>query len=148
MKNSLCNEIFNFDVHNIKNVYLSKNEIYNQFLLYMFFNLDADLLLVYSTLNEATEVYNDLRNYVDNIYIFPEDDFMTKNAIAMSPELLYLRLKLLNNIKSKERKIVLVHYNSFVKKVPNKSLYEEKKIIFNINDSLNLDKIFKKLLEN
>ena len=33
----LCKKLFDFDINNIKNVSISDNEIYNQFILYTFF---------------------------------------------------------------------------------------------------------------
>ena len=37
MKNKLYEELFDFDISNIKKISVSKNEIYNQLLLYIFF---------------------------------------------------------------------------------------------------------------
>ena len=96
MKDSLYNTLFDFDVNKVKKISITKNEIYNQLLLYMFFSLNKNILLVVPTLNEATEIFNELKNYIDDVYLFPEDDFMVKNAIASSSELLFMRLNLIN----------------------------------------------------
>ena len=39
-----------------------------------------------------------MKNYIDDEYIFPEDDFITKRAIASSPELLFMRSKIYKRI--------------------------------------------------
>lgn len=39
MKNKLYEELFDFDISNIKKISVSKNEIYNQLLLYIFLRL-------------------------------------------------------------------------------------------------------------
>ena len=71
MKNKLYEELFDFDISNIKKISVSKNEIYNQLLLYIFFTSKKNILLVVPTLNEATEIYNEMKNYLDEVYLFP-----------------------------------------------------------------------------
>ncbi len=148
MKESLAFKLFDFDINNNKKISVSKNEIYNQLLLYIYFKCNKNIILVYSTLNEATETYNDIKNYIDNVYLFPEDDFMNKKAIAASPELLYMRVNLLNKINDKTKKIIIVHFNSFIKKVPNKKEYINSKIILKVGDIIDREDLIKKLLVN
>ena len=99
MSNNLHKELFDFNIDKTKKISITKNEIYNQLLLYIFLTYNKNLLLVLPTLNEATEVYNELKNYLDEVYLFPEDDIMTKTAIASSPELLFMRVNILNKFK-------------------------------------------------
>lgn len=148
MSYNLYNKLFDFDVFKIKKISVSKNEIYNQLLLYIFFNCNKDLLLVYPTLNEATEVYNELKNYTDNVYLFPEDDYISKKAIASSPELLFMRVTFLNKINSVSKKIVIVHLNSFIKKLPNKKSYLENKINLKKGQIINRNDLINRLLKN
>ena len=77
MSNNLHKELFDFNIDSIKKISVTKNEIYNQLLLYIFLKYNKNLLLVLPTLNEATEVYNELKNYLDEVYLFPEDDIRT-----------------------------------------------------------------------
>ena len=114
MKNNLFKKLFDFDINAVHKISVSKNEIYNQLLLYIFFTTKKNLLLVVSTLNEATEIYNEIKNYLDEVYLFPEDDFMAKKAIASSPELLYMRANILNKFESESKKIIL-HLNQSLK---------------------------------
>ena len=148
MKNSIYNELFDFDIFNVKKISVSKNEIYNQLILYMFFSCNKSLLLVYPTLNEATEVYNEIKNYIDNVYLFPEDDVITKKAIASSPELLFMRVNLLNKINDNDKKIVIVHLNSYIKKLPNLENYINNKINLQIGQNIKRDELIKKLDSN
>lgn len=148
MNEKLYEKLFNFDLKGIKNISISDNEIYNQFLLYIFFKYKKNILLVLPTLNEATEKYNDLKSYTDDVYLFPEDDFITKSAIAVSPELLYMRINLLNKIKDNKQKIVIVHLNSFIKKLPNIEKYQNQKIILKTGQSVDRKKLIEKLIDN
>ncbi len=145
MKDKLYNKLFDFDINKYKKISVSKNEIYNQLMLYIFFSLNKNIILVYPTLNEATETYNELKNYLDEVYIFPEDDFITKRAIASSPELLYMRSKLYNKINDNDKKIVIVHLNSFIKKLPSKTKFIDNKIKLKVGQSIDRNDLIKKL---
>ncbi len=144
MKRRLCERLFDFDLNN-HNLYVSNNSIYMEVILYIFSHTKKDLLLVYPTLNEATVAFNSLKNYDDSVYIFPEDDFITKSAIAISPDLLFLRLKILNSLLNKDKKIVITHYNSFVKKLPNREDFVKNEIVLKKNSNINRDNLIKKL---
>ncbi len=148
MNSILCKNLFDFDIENKKNIYITDNEIYNQFLLYIFFKYKKNILLVMPTLNEATEKYNNLKSYIDDVYLFPEDDFITKSAVAVSPELLYMRINLLNKIKDEKQKIVIVHLNSYIKKLPNIEKYQNQKIFIKKGQRVDRKKLIEKLLQN
>ena len=143
--NNLYKELFDFNIKDYKKIYVSKNEIYNQFLLYIFYSCKKNLLLVVPTLNEATEIYNEIKCYTDDVYLFPEDDFMTKKAIASSPEMLFMRSNLLNKFSDSTNKIIIVHLNSFIKKIPSIEEFQNKKIELKINDKINREELIKKL---
>ena len=148
MNSIFCKNLFDFDIENKKNIYITDNEIYNQFLLYIFFKYKKNILLVMPTLNEATEKYNNLKSYIDDVYLFPEDDFITKSAIAVSPELLYMRINLLNKIKDEKQKIVIVHLNSYIKKLPNIEKYQKQNIFIQKGQKVDRKKLIEKLLQN
>ena len=116
-------------------------------MLYIFFTSKKNLLLVLPTLNEATELYNELKTYVDDVYLFPEDDIITKTSIAVSPELLFMRANLLNKINDDTRKIVIVHLNSFIKKLPSKNKYNKNRISFKKGTKINREELINKLIE-
>ena len=147
MSNNLYKELFDFNIDTTKRISVTKNEIYNQLLLYIFLTSKKNLLLVLPTLNEATEVYNELKNYLDEVYLFPEDDIMTKTAIASSPELLFMRANILNKFNDNKAKIVIVHLNSFIKKLPNKDVFIKNKINLSKGTKINRDDLIKKLTE-
>lgn len=148
MKDKLCLELFDFDIEKTKRISINKNEIYNQLLLYIFFKSKKNILLVYPTLNEATEEYNELRSYIDNLYLFPEDDIITKKAIASSPELLYMRANFLNKVNDGKQKIIIEHLNSFVKKMPNLNKYESNRINLKVGNKIDRQELIKHLVEN
>ncbi len=145
MNSTLYKKLFDFDIDKYKKISVSKNEIYNQLMLYIFLTCKKNIILVFPTLNEATETYNELRTYIDDVYIFPEDDYITKRAIASSPELLYMRSKLYNKLNDNSKKIVIAHLNSFIKKLPSKSKYNDNKILLKTGLKIQRDELIKKL---
>ena len=60
MKKELYNKLFDFDINKYKKISVTKNEIYNQLLLYIFFSCKKNILIVMPTLNEANELYSEL----------------------------------------------------------------------------------------
>ena len=57
-----------------------------------------NILVVVNSLFEANNLYSSLTGYTKNVYLFPMDDFLTSEAIAISPDLKINRLETLNVI--------------------------------------------------
>ncbi len=147
MKTTLFEKLFNFRIEEDMKISVSENEIYNQFLLYVFSLEKRDLLILTSNLNEANKLFFKLKNYYDNVFIFPEDDYLTKKAIAVSPDLLYMRMNLLNNISNNSPKIVICHINSYLKKLPNYKEFKNLSIELDTNLKINREELIKKIVE-
>ncbi len=139
--------LFDIKLNNNDKISISANEIYNEFLLYIFLSFKKNVVLVTPSLNEANRIYLDLsqRGY-SNVYIFPDDDLLTKKAIATSPELMYMRLRFLNNLSSKNN-LLICHTNSFLKKLPSRNDLNNKNIKISIGSKLDRDKFVDKLLK-
>lgn len=147
MKTTLFNKLFNFKIENNLRISISENEVYNQFLLYTFSREKRDLIILTSNLNDSNKLFFKLKNYLDEVYIFPEDDYLTKKAIAASPDLLYMRMNLLNNLSNPEPKIVICHLNSFLKKLPNYKDFKNLDINLKVGESVKRNEIISKLIE-
>lgn len=147
MKNNLFENLFNLEIVNDIKISCTDNEIYNQLILYIFSHNLKNILLLTSNLNEANKLFFNLKNYYDEVYIFPDDDYLTKKAIATSPDLLYMRMNLLNNISNENKKIVICPINSYFKKLPALNVFKNLSIQLKINDNYDKEKILKKLDE-
>ena len=91
-------------------------------------NTQKNILIVTSTLFEATQIFKKLKTYLDNVYLFPMDDFLTSVALAVSPEFKVKRLETLDKIKEK-RSIVITNLTGYLRYLPD----------INIKDKLNLE---------
>ena len=59
---------------------------------------NKSILCVTSSVYEANKIYQTVLNYTDKVSFFPMDDFLTSEALAISPEFKFTRLETLNNI--------------------------------------------------
>lgn len=141
----MIENLFDFKILNGNKFSITENEIYRQFMMYMFFSLDKSIILLTPTLNEANKLYGMLEGSISNVYIFPDDDYLTKKAIATSPELQYMRMRFLNNINPNEKCFLICHTNSFLKKLPKKDKLAEKNIKLSISKSIERDILVEKL---
>ena len=60
MKNEIYKSIFNFSIENNLKLSISNNEIYNQLVLYIFFSLQKDLIILVKNLNDANKLFKKL----------------------------------------------------------------------------------------
>ncbi len=141
----MIKNLFNEKLNNGYKISISMNEIYYQFLQYMFFSLNKSLVIVTPTLTEANNIYAALNNRLKNTYIFPDDDYLTKHAIAISPELTLMRMKFLNNINQNEKCILICHTNSILKKLPPFQEFKNKNIKIKVGDEFSRDKLINML---
>ena len=143
----MLENLFDYKLDNGISFNISKNEVYTQFLMYTFFKWNKSIVIVTPTLNEANQLYTNLKYYLkDKVFIFPDDDFLTKKAIASSPELMYMRMKFLNDNKVNDNKILICHTSSFLKKLPSKSNMNSKKIEVGIKSVIDRDDFINKLI--
>lgn len=105
------------------------------------------LTIVTNTLFEANKLYQSISNYTDNVLLFPMDDFLTSEAIAVSPELKNNRLETLNELVNNENKIVVTNLMGYLRFLPTMKIYKDKKIYIKINDEISIDTIVSKLFD-
>ena len=82
-----------------------------------------NILVVVNSLFEANNLYSSLSNYTDKCYLFPMDDFLTSEALAISPDLQINRLETINNILDGECSIVITNLMGYLRYLPSKKSY-------------------------
>ncbi len=83
-----------------------------------------NILIVTSTLFEANLINNSLSTYTNNSYLFPMDDFLTSESIAISPDLKVTRLETINRTFDLQNKIIVTHLNGYLRYLPTKEKYQ------------------------
>ncbi len=128
-------EILNkyFKYENGRNVSGLTKELSVLYMLNYFKNFEKDIIVVSSSLFEATKLFNMFENYTDNVLLYPMDDFLTSAIIAESPDLKFTRLETLNKLKNNKNIVVtnLMGYLNYLPKVG-----ESNEISLTINEDI------------
>ncbi len=106
-----------------------------------------NILIITNTLYEANNLYKSLSFYDQkSILLFPMDDFIVSEAIAISPDLMSKRIETLNDLTfSKEKKIVITNLMGYLRFLPSKNLWERSYINIKEKEIINRDLLIKKL---
>ena len=93
--------------------------IYENFIKY-----DKGMVVVTNSLYEANEMYARLANYTDRVLFFPMDDFITSEAIAVSPEFKSERIHTINTLVQDNRYIVVCNLMGILRYLPTKDIWK------------------------
>ena len=93
-----------------------------------------NVLIVVDSIYEANQLYKSLSVFNNKASLFLMDDFLTSEAIAMSPEFKSLRLETLNKILLNETSIVITNLMGFLRFLPCKDNYQKHFINIKVGD--------------
>ena len=123
------------------------NELKSIYIFNSFCRYQRPILVVTSTTFEANNFYQSLNNYDSNTLFFPMDDFLTSEAIAISPEFKTTRLETLNQLNQNKNHIVVTSLMGYLRYLPSKKEYLDQQIILEIGKTYNSEELFKKLID-
>ena len=112
----------------------------------LFKKQNENLLVITNTLYEANKLYQTILNHNDKTLIFPMDDFLTSEALAISPELKNTRLETLNKVLD-EKYIIITDLLGYLRYLPPSKLYREKIYILKKGQEINQKNLIKSLIE-
>ena len=122
---NLLNDIVKINHSKITGLVGLNDEFFSLYINKLYNEQDKNILIVTSTLYEANLINNYLSTYSNNTYLFPMDDFLTSESIAISPDLKVTRLETINKTIKNNKKIVVTHLNGYLRYLPSKSIYEK-----------------------
>ena len=126
-----------FDGYNNKSISGLTDELKGLYIDYLGNKYNKNVVVVTSSLYQATNYYNLINNYSKNSYFFPMDDFITTVLTTSSPDLMVKRLETLSNIsKSESNNIVVTNLEGFLKYIPNKENLINQDFNIKINDKI------------
>ncbi len=105
-----------------------------------------NVIVLTSTLYEANELYRDIKNFNDNTYLFPMDDFLTSKALAISPELKTNRIETLEAIKTHQG-IIITNLMGYLKFLTDARVQNKLDIKLKTNMEINREKLIEILEE-
>ena len=123
------------EIRKEKNICLTgmTDEFFCVYLSKLFKEENRNILVVTSTWYEANTLMNSINNYTNSALLFPMDDFLTSESIAISPDLKITRLDTLNQLLDDSNHIVITHLNGLLRYLPEKELFKNKKINLKIS---------------
>ena len=144
--NSFFDELVN--IRKEKNICLTgmTDEFFCVYLSKKFKEENRDILIVTSTLYEANKLLNSLTNYTDRCLLFPMDDFLTSESIAISPDLKITRLDTINQLLDDDKHIVITHLNGLLRYLPTKDLFKKKRIHLKKDEDYNRESLISDLI--
>ena len=96
---------------------------------------------------QAKKIYQDLKNFTENVALFPKKDVVTYDYVAESKENLYERIEVLNKIKSKNSLIVITTIEAVSQKLPKKEILYKNELKFKVGEEYDLEDVKKKLVD-
>ncbi len=128
---------------NINNIglYGITNEFFCAYISKLKRTYNKDILILTSSLFEANTIFNSLEKYDNTALLFPMDEFITSESIAISPELKTIRLDTLNKLNSEKSHILICHLESYLRYLPSKKTYLNNVIKINIGNTYSRDKL-------
>ena len=110
---------------------LSMIYVYNSFIKY-----NKGMVVLTNSLYEANNLYNKLSNYTDKVLFFPMDDFITSEAIAISPELKVERINTLNTLVNDNKYIVVTNLMGILRYLPCVDVWKKSVIHLHKGDAI------------
>ena len=102
-------------------------------------------LLVANSLYEANNIYRKLSNYTNKVLFFPMDDFLTSEAVAISPEFKTERIVTLNKLVEDSNYIVVSNLMGYLRYLPSRNLWRDNILKLSVNMSIDRDSLVDKL---
>ena len=96
--------------------------------------------MVTSDLYKANLLHTSLLNYTDKVLFFPMDDFLTTEAIAISPEFMTERIDTLVKLSSESNYIVITNLTGLLRYLPSKEVFKNNFIKLKVGDKLDREK--------
>lgn len=124
------------------------DEFFCVYLNNLFEKYNKNILVVVNTLYEANQLYSSLKNYNDKCYLFPMDDFLTSEALAISPDLQITRLETINEIVKNKPLIVIANLMGYLRFLPSKSTYESFMLEIRVGNIISPQQLISKLVSS
>ena len=107
---------------------------------------ERNILVVVNSLYEANQLYSSLKSYTDKCCLFPMDDFLTSEALAISPDLQITRLETINAILNNETLIVITNLMGYLRFLPDRKVYEGFVLELKVGCTISPQKLVEKLI--
>ena len=122
------------------------NELAHIYIAKLFEEKKENIIVLTSTIYEANKLYSGIKAYKDNTYLFPMDDFLTSQALAISPELKTTRIETLEKIKE-NKGIIVTNLMGYLKFLTDTKVQNKLNITLKNGQDINREKLIELLEE-
>ena len=122
---NLFDNLINVDVQKNMGIVGLTDEFFGAYLYNLLNKKKKSILVVVNSLFEANNCYSTVLNYTDDVGLFPMDDFLTSEALSMSPDLMINRLDTINKIISGKSLIIITNLMGYLRFLPTKEMYKK-----------------------
>lgn len=144
---SIFRELINLEQKEHMGIMNLTDEFFCVYLNNIFYQNSQNILVVVGSLFEANKLYKDLQVYTDNVLLFPMDDFLTSEAIAISPDLQMLRMESLIEALSQKNKIIVTNLMGYLRYLPAPSNFQKSILHYCIGDAISPHELVALLLK-
>lgn len=135
--------LFNVHDDNYYGVSGLNPELFSIYIYNNFLKSNKGMLVVTNSLYEANSLYSKISNYTDRVLFFPMDDFITSEALAISPEFKSERVNTINKLVVDNKYIVVANLMGVLRYLPLVDVW--KKSIIKLETGMNIEREY---LEN
>lgn len=143
---NIFENLININYQNNSGITGITDEFFCVYLYELLKKQNKNILVVVNSLYEANKIYSSLNNYTDDVFLFPMDDFLTSEAIAISPDLLISRMETIKNINSSVPKIIITNLMGYLRFLPTPEFYRDSIINISVGMSIEPKKLYEKLI--
>ena len=139
-------QFMNIEIKKSMGIYNTTDEFFCLFLNKISRETNKNILMVVNSIYEANKLYNSLIDYHKNTYLFPMDDFLTSEALAISPDLMINRLETINKILENDNSIVITNLTGYLRFLPLKEDYQKSIISLEVGNTIEPKSLINKLV--
>ncbi len=139
-------QLMNIEIKKSMGIYNTTDEFFCLFLNKISRETNKNILMVVNSIYEANKLYNSLIDCHKNTYLFPMDDFLTSEALAISPDLMINRLETINKILENDNSIVITNLTGYLRFLPLKEDYQKSIISLEVGNTIEPKSLINKLV--
>ena len=113
----------------------------------IFNEINKPMVIITGSDMDAKNLYEDLNFYSNDVYYFPNKEVVFYNIHAISGDLRWARLKVIKEILSNKKIIIITSIDSFAAQYSPKDLYLNHQIKLKVSDEVDFSKLSRMLVE-
>ena len=138
-------DLININIKKDMGIYNLTDEFFCLYLNSISLKENKNILVVVNSVYEANKLYSIISNYNNNVSLFPMDDFLTSEALAVSPDLKLNRLETINKVINSTGNIVITNLMGYLRFLPRKVNYINSIINLSVGDVIDPKELARKV---